>query len=80
LGSTQGQEASEKRIEAIKIWFKSHEKRFNSLGYYWGDPKLAIGWLPAAELVCPPNSQEEQRELVNFLSKFNQVNSCSFVE
>ncbi len=37
------------RMNEIERWFK--EKQINSIvGMNWGDPKLAIGWLPVAEI------------------------------
>lgn len=61
--------------EKIAKWFDNNKEKFNRLGFFWGDPKLAIGYLPVARLQNLPKSSEEKLQFVEFLSQFKKVHS-----
>ncbi len=44
--------AGSSRFLRLKEWFEERKDRFERLGLFWGDPRLAIGWLPVADLDC----------------------------
>lgn len=73
FGSTTGPRSLEAKNAAIETWFRSHEKRFRALGLHWGDPALAIGWLPVADLTPARVGLEAQLELVNRLARMHIV-------
>jgi hypothetical protein len=64
LGTTTGPQSLKKREDKIQEWFEKHTERLNSLGFYWGDPKLALGWIPVADLVPEILDLESQVELL----------------
>ena len=80
LGPTSDPARLAHRQEAIRVWFKKNEKKFNALGFFWGDPQLAIGWIPVADLQAEIGDLSGQRELINKFSKMDQVSSLEIVE
>lgn len=73
LGPTSGHAFELKSYEQIKDWFENRKERFNRLGYFWGDPQLAIGQIPVARLAEPLVSIKEIKSYVEKLSKFSKV-------
>jgi hypothetical protein len=67
LGSTTGPQSLKKREDRIQQWFEKHKERLNSLGFYWGDPKLAMGWIPVADLVPEILDLQSQLDLLTQL-------------
>ncbi len=49
FGKTTSDIVTNKRLESIEYWFKKNNIK-NKIKMEWGDPKLAIGWLPVAKL------------------------------
>ena len=50
LGSTSSDEAVSKKMKDIEKWFVDNNLE-SSVNMSWGDKRLAIGWLPVAELI-----------------------------
>ena len=73
FGPSSGKSGIERKWTAIGAWFKAHESRFNKMGFHWGDPRLAIGWIPVADLTTPIESKVEQIKFVDNLSQFSRV-------
>lgn len=73
FGPTTGHGFAHTQMQAIQEWFEQRKSRFNALGLYWGDPKLAIGRLPVARLENQLCSHTEVRDFVNHVSQFDQV-------
>ncbi len=77
FGSTTGKNSLARREQAIKEWFHLHKERLNELGFQWGDPQLAIGWLPVADIVGSYDDLEDQLKLVKELSKMKEITGLS---
>jgi hypothetical protein len=73
LGPTSSPVMISKNQENIKGWFGQNSTKLNRLGFYWGDPKLAIGWLPVADLVPEISELKAQSALLNSLSTMTTV-------
>lgn len=73
FGSTTGPKALAKRQNDIATWFRENEPLFRALGFYWGDPRLAIGWLPVADLDPAVLDLADQNALIRKLSSFGSV-------
>lgn len=73
LGSTTGPKALAKRRADIEQWFIANEARLNGLGFFWGDPKLAIGWIPVATLVGDFSDFSKRQEFRASLSGVDRV-------
>lgn len=73
LGPTSGHAFEQKSNEQIKNWFENRKERFNRLGYFWGDPQLAIGQIPVARIAEPLVSIREIKSYVDKLSNFSKV-------
>lgn len=61
--------------QEMKAWFEARAERFNRLGHYWGDPKLAIGRLPVAKLKYAPQTKGEMLQMIHSLASFNTVSA-----
>lgn len=57
FGKTTSNIITEMRMKSIEHWFKEN-KIDNKIKMNWGDPKLAIGWLPVAQLSTPITANE----------------------
>ncbi|MNS76386.1 hypothetical protein D3C72_1099340 [compost metagenome] len=68
-----------RKSEALKNWFHENEDYFKNLGLTWGDPRLAIGWLPVATIRGEFSSVESQRELIHNIARMSHVHSFSMV-
>lgn len=68
LGKSTGVDFDIKRMKDIKEWFIKNNIA-NKVGIEWGDPKLAIGWLPVAKLVSTLNLDD--LSLVNTISNIS---------
>jgi hypothetical protein len=68
LGKSTGIDFDIERMKDIKEWFIKNDIA-NKVGIEWGDPKLAIGWLPVAKLVSTLN--------LNDLSLVNTISNIS---
>jgi hypothetical protein len=77
LGPTYSSDQLKLKEDSIKTWFLNNEEKFNSLGLFWGDPQLAIGWIPVADLVEEKILISDQRSLIE---KFSQVDEISKFE
>lgn len=73
FGPTTGPKTLEKRERDIEEWFKKNETRFESLGFCWGDPGLAIGWVPVATIEGDFKTAEAQRALLGRLSGVERI-------
>ena len=73
FGPTAGHFVEKDLWPKMKEWFEKYKERFNRLGFYWGDPKLAIGAIPVAQLSEPLYSIDEIKPFVENLSRFNKV-------
>jgi hypothetical protein len=49
FGNTTPDEFEKKKLDDIKEWFVNNQMS-TKVNLEWGDPRLAIGWLPVAEL------------------------------
>jgi hypothetical protein len=74
FGTTTGPRSYEKKMFAIQAWFQKHEQRLNSLGFFWSDPRIALGWIPVAELIDLPEL-EDQMLYLNRLGEIKKVTS-----
>lgn len=52
FGNTMSEEVEKMQMQRIKIWFEKNDLASRT-GLSWGDPHLAIGWLPVAQLRTP---------------------------
>jgi hypothetical protein len=75
FGSTTGPNSLALREKAIESWFFSNSARLNSLGFYWGDPKNAIGWIPVADLVGDFSDLTRKLELIRSLGEMREVSA-----
>ena len=73
FGPTRGAESDMEKLRQVQVWFQQRESRFNSLGFHWGDPKLALGRLPVAQLQEPLFTVVEMKDFIERISKFNKV-------
>jgi len=73
FGPSQDHLSNRHNIEKIKTWFLARRERFEKLGWHWGDPKLALGFIPVARLKESLHTEKEINEFVNFLSRFTLV-------
>jgi hypothetical protein len=71
FGPTDGHYTSQSLIEKLRIWFEERAKRFEKLGLYWGDPKLALGYIPVARLKQQFYTSEEAAAFVEKIAKFD---------
>ena len=77
FGPTIGHAYSKKINKDIGNWFEARKERFNRLGYFWGNPNLAIGHLPVARLTQQFYSVSEINDFINSLSQYDQVEKVS---
>lgn len=75
LGPTMGHEAEKRMLADIEKWFAERQARFNRLGFFWGDPKLALGRIPVARIEEPLYTVSEISQFVSELSAYNEVQS-----
>jgi hypothetical protein len=75
FGSTTGPQSLARRKKDIEHWFKENREKFSRLDLHWGDPKLAIGWLPVADLIPEILSLPDQLKFLENLSKFSATRS-----
>lgn len=73
FGPSTGHFLEKATMDRMESWFTKHKARFNKLGFYWGDPKLAIGNIPVATLSEPHYSVEEIKAFIEHLALFNEV-------
>ncbi len=73
FGPTRGAELNMEKRRQVHLWFQQRESRFNALGFNWGDPKLALGRLPVAQLQEPLWGDVEIRDFIQRISTFNKV-------
>ena len=57
LGPSTGVETFKEKTKQIEEWFKAN-RIDEKAGIKWGDPKLAIGWLPVGRMTTNINYQE----------------------
>lgn len=77
LGPTTGPQSLKRRSMAIEQWFLENEGYFADLGLKWGDPQLAIGWIPVASLRGDFSTFEAQKSLLLELNQHHSVQSCT---
>lgn len=73
FGPTTTAEEVERILSNMEKWFQKRKRRFHSLGLRWGDPELAIGQIPVADLKDRPKSKKAQLALIHKLSKFDRI-------
>lgn len=73
FGPTSGHAFEKSNIDQIKSWFENRQSRFNRLGYFWGDPKLALGQIPVARLEEPVVSIIDVQNFMNNLANYSKV-------
>lgn len=76
LGPSTGPRGFQQKSEAIQKWFLENQAYFSSLGMEWGDPELAIGWIPVATLRSECRTPEEQRQLIHTINRQQSLMSC----
>ncbi len=76
LGPTTGHYYTKDLNRRIEIWFEKRKERFNRLGYFWNDKKLALGRIPVARLTDLLYTKKEIEEFVEKVSRFNIVESA----
>ncbi len=63
-----------KKYEAeIELWFKNHERKFNSAGIYWERKDKALGSVTVANLNRTFDSLDEKRQFQKEIAGFNRV-------
>ena len=77
FGPTLGHPYGSMTRNKIQEWFEKNAERFNRLGYFWGDPRLALGHIPVARLAEPLYTTAEVRDFVNHLSRFQTVSKVT---
>jgi hypothetical protein len=80
FGSTTGPKSLARKNEAIKSWFAKNAEKFNRLGFHWGDPSLAIGWLPVADLAPEIMLLPDQLSLIREMGAMGKVVSLTPLE
>jgi hypothetical protein len=60
-------------VEKLGNWFEQRKERFNRLGLYWGDPKLALGRIPVAKLSTQMTEISLTRAFLKSLGQFEFV-------
>lgn len=73
FGSTTGPNSLKNRQKAVRDWFMKNQERLNRLGFHWGDPTLAIGWLPVAEIQGDFSGLSSQLKLIGELKSMQEV-------
>lgn len=63
----------------MKEWFEKRSERFNRLGHFWGDPKLALGFIPVARLAEPHFNLKEVNGFQQKISACNHVRSARVI-
>lgn len=76
FGPTTTDEVHFNLLNGLESWFHQHPTLM-STDLKWGDPKLALGYLPLGRLKQNFNSDEERLKYVEFLGQFNEI---SFVK
>lgn len=76
FGATFGNIWAVNRMNKIKTWFHEREERFGRLGFKWGDPKLALGYIPVAQMEESLYTGAEIKAFQERLSSFNRVISA----
>lgn len=61
------------KMNKMKEWFEQRKDRFNALGFFWNDPKLALGRIPVARLNEQIYTAAEIKRFTERLSVFNKV-------
>lgn len=79
FGPSTGPKGLLQKMVAIEQWFKKNEAFFASLNMKWGDPALAIGWIPVASLKKPPMDIEEQKRLLQKIGEYTQIVAITIV-
>ncbi|MNL39785.1 hypothetical protein D3C87_1620830 [compost metagenome] len=77
LGPSTGPQGLKKKMAAIESWYLQNQDAFRHLGLNWGDPKLAIGWIPVASLETDVSSLSEQKALIDRLNQCDKIESCT---
>lgn len=77
LGPSTGPQGLKKKMAAIEDWYLKNQKSFGHLGMNWGDPKLAIGWIPVASLETDISSPLEQKALIDRINLCDKLESCT---
>jgi hypothetical protein len=75
FGPSTGTQGFAKKSADLKNWFFTHQEYFKNLGLHWGDPKLAIGWIPVATLQGNHDSLEQKKELIQKMARMKHVDS-----
>jgi hypothetical protein len=73
FGSTLGRTYEITKMKKIEAWFNEHKDRFNSLGYFWSDPLLAIGRIPVARLIEAKYTALEINSFIENIARFQKV-------
>lgn len=77
LGPSTGPQGFKKKMSDIEAWFHKNESAFRHLGLKWGDPRLAIGWIPVATLSIEISSVAEQKALIDRINQCDRISACN---
>lgn len=73
FGPTLGSYHEINKMNKMKEWFEHRKDRFNTLGFFWDDPKLALGRIPVARLTEQIYTAAEIKRFAERLAVFNKV-------
>lgn len=77
FGPSSGHSWQKAAYQKLEAWFNERETRFNSLGFYWGDPQLSLGSIPVAQLKNDIHTISEIQKFIEQLSQFDRIESVS---
>lgn len=80
FGPTLGHDFEARIKQNMQTWFLERKERFNKLGFFWGDPKLAIGYVPVADMVEKISTLVGIKEFQSKLSEFTRIKNIEFFE
>ena len=77
FGPTFGDHWCTTTRDAVKAWFMERREKFARLDLYWGDPRLAVGQIPVADLADRCSSLQRKRTMLEHLSRFDRIESVT---
>ncbi len=76
FGQSTGPQGFKRKMQDIETWFFKNEEHFKRLGFKWGDPKLAIGWIPVASLEKDLRNLSDQKDMIQKISQMDRIANC----
>lgn len=73
FGPTTGHYRSAELYSRMQKWFEERKERFNSLGFFWDSPEIALGYIPVASLKQPLYSTSEIKDFMNEMTSCNTL-------